>query len=350
MSKSSSPESESAKEELVEPPRLDTFSASASKELKDHIAALGHLLKRLAPQIFGSAYLIWWDKKFAVRQRLGKWAGVLLLFLAAVEITGPMFHWLFLDGLPRHTQLFVSVGLVACAVIVISHHHRLEKRLQRHRVLVDAVRCLAADIAKRPTFHTLEDVTRFIEDALQSLVFVVQQGNHEKPTACAALLLMPPEADHFTILEQCPKGWHNRELKIDGKESAAARVLNYEAEETLYIPWTRFRNGAKILTIQKDAESHTKHFRTKSEANAMQILGGKEAPDLLPAKLSGARRSLMCSRVPTQNVSPSEKPLKGTAVLCLETNKRACLGELDFHAIKVIGVLIGHVLDQHCRP
>lgn len=300
------------------------------------------------PEILGAAYIWWWDKQFNIRQRLGVWAGWGLVLLIVIEVcVGPALHLMPIEQLSRRTRQIIEIALLICAITVVLHHWRLEKRLERHRNLVDAVRKLAVMAAATGRQNSNESFEKFVSSVLYCLAFLVEEQNIRHPCACAAMLFRIKPGEPFRIFEQSPCRYPSN-LLIDGARSAAAKAATYLPEETLYIPWTRLRHGVKITSVQGEPEERVVQRRTKSEAGAMLIDDRKNSPDFLPSSDRLARRSLLLSRVPVEAPAESQYT-QSVAVLCVETNKRACLGELDFHAIQVMGVLIGTVMKKFLK-
>jgi len=312
---------------------------------RSQAVALWSTIQLFLPAILGGVYVWWWDKKFSLRQRLGIWAGWGLLALIFIELgVGPVLD-LFIDHFSSPVKRTLGLALFLCASIVVIHHRRLHKRLERHRNFVDVLRKLAVDASLVGKEGSKKKFEEFVSDALRSLVFIVQDQNNRRPCAFAALLYRTGSGEPFRIFDQSPSGRYPRQLKIDGEQSAAAKVADYSHEETLYIPWTRLRHGVKITSAQNEPEERVSQRRTKSVPGAMHISSGKNAPDFLPSSDPNARRSLLLSRVAFE--VPGNSPRNSSvAILCVETNKRACLGELDFHAIQVMGILIGTLLKR----
>ena len=180
------------------------------------------------------------------------------------------------------------------------------------------------------------DLRAFLSEALETLSNLLQDLNRVKPRVAATLLLLAEADSMFSIFAQYPNDGYETGLKVSGTNSAAGRVLN-SFDSTLYIPWTPGRHGVRIET---DPGGKCRH--TKLVANALQRIPSSDR-DRLPKSHTKARRSLLCVRVPLEEEqSPKELPCK--AVLCIETNIRSSLSDVEFVAAQMFASLIAHVL------
>jgi hypothetical protein len=311
-----------------------------------------------------AVYIIFWDKKFSAKQRIARYAGVLLIVLIGIELAKCLVDVLesVHDTLPFQLtpeaqtwwKLHITTPVKFCsqmllalfATLVVIHHRRLEARLSRHRTLIDMLRKLALDNPSES--QSLQGIERFICETLECLIMTAQYRNWRKPCVSASLLLRKSSEERFYVYklvrrrspesmfdyEKLDNGQYPAGYQISGKNSAAAKVSKYSGEDSLYVPFTRFRHGVKITQGGDNVP------RSDRENDAMHINYSPDSPDYRSVSHLGARRSCLLYRVPTN--TDGER----VAVVCMETNRRACLGELDFHAIQAFSMFLAPILNR----
>ena len=254
-------------------------------------------------------------------------------------------------ALETKTLVGFSIVSILLAVFMVWHHHRMTERVRQHLYLLSALRHITVEAARLVVSPTAPQIAQsFIENALQVLVDTTTtlKGDHVpwsslvlnifrrsgKLTRSATILEQRGDGKGFEAIRQWPPGTYKMPLRV-AQNSAAGHALN-NAEDTddcgfngiVYIPWTYFPHGIRLL----EDEKKTPHYcRLGFVKNAFIDLGKAGEPK---------PRSLICMEC------TADKASKNRFVLCLDSNRWKCFQEVDFQSAHLIASVVGLVLTE----
>jgi hypothetical protein len=246
-------------------------------------------------------------------------------------------------GLGPWKLLSLAMVPVILGGITVWHHSKVIKRLDERGLLLDALREIMAAAFGHQAISTDESITRAMEILTVTLLAIKKDSlppwrkawQTSQLRRDATILKLKAGADHFTPLHQWPSH-PNPPYQEDGKiplGSAAGVALEKAKDQELqgapyrefkgivYIPWTRCSNGARLKMPQY------RRFELLARCYVHLNLGDEP-------------RSLICLEIPI-HINTDDR-----YVLCLDSNKRMCFEDIDYHAIHLVANVIGSLLTE----
>ncbi len=279
-------------------------------------------------QAIGYLYVVWWQYKFYLRQNLiGQIARYGVIGLLAFEILGPLTHLVPIGTKENSRAEYLLISfLFGCACVVVWHHTRLHKHVQRHRVVLSSTRVLLEQqslIQERAKPRGEMGRKQDVVNILDAFVFALEDY-YPKQKFAASVMLLEPNAKHFVLYAQDPRAPFEEKATLDNVTSVAGSVRSDKPGTLLYVPRT---SCIHALRIASDGFDHTHYRRAAIIPNAFQSL--PIDPELL--------KCLLCVRIPLRDPRRS-------AILSFSSGKADIMGRLEFDAIKVAAALIATAL------
>jgi hypothetical protein len=280
-------------------------------------------------QIISYLYIAWWSYKFYFRQAIiGPLAPILLIVLSIVDVVGPVTDWLPIAGTER-ARYAIALSLFLVALVLIWHHHRLMRRIERLQLVLTSTMVLLEDqsMRRRKKGEGEQRRQHSVTNILDAVVFALEHHYPDRKVA-ATVMTRDSEGRPFRIYSQDPRRTFDPGTILHNTQSAAGYTAQEPLGTLLYVPRAKFVHAARIGAERAGAAKEI--FRKSSIVpNAFQIC--PKDPDHL--------QSLLCVRVPLPGVSMPE-----CAILCISRGQPNGMGDLEFHTIKVAAALVGLAL------
>lgn len=318
------------------------------------------LVKRPSPvenafsYLFVGAWSLWFWAQTALIAPIA--AAVLVLF-AIVEIAASALH-IFPQFEHEITQLVVRLApsagswiqvifslLLGCAVAgLIYHHWRLDIQVNRTNIVLSSMGTLLDEESMRVSGGSASDRITAILDAL---VFAVLEHAQSRGQMQASILIQRRPGENFELSYQDKGSDFDSATRLDPYDSAAANLAgqDFECGTLLYIPNTQYRHGIRIFsgptTTDRARTSIRKSYRAfEVVPNAFQILDEENQKKV---------RSLLCVQVPL-GPGQGRRSLAGEfAVICLSSNRRGRMRDLEYAAIKYAAAFVSFALKESAR-
>ena len=322
-------------------PKNEPFRKSVFVVLQSRIAQYGQ-------KLLGYLYLAYWWIQYAFRLRVAPKFAYVVATLSGYEILDSILHqvvdrlhdkgnplavkvvtWIanhqirFLDSDSR-VLFWASIIAIPVTVLMVYHHHRIQRRVERHDILLSSLRDVTDEASKIATLsHTDMAEKDFLRRVLQALTFSLEKHNSYKPLISATILWRSSEAEGFKLLKQFPDDMYVFPPEGLPPRSAADAAVDPQSRGIIYVPWTKFQNGVRVATV----ESVTPRY------SQMDLLDDVFKP-------MNMENQPVCHA--SIEISTGDKNTQ--YVLCLDANKRSCMGSLEFRALEVVASIIGLVL------
>jgi hypothetical protein len=335
-----------------------------SDDLRQIIRELSASFQRTIGYFF---ILIWWcyfKLRIIVVPRLPKvflTISLLELIILLMESHTGLHAWLSPSSLAEHIDdwFHVQIGrvglvwLVTFSVVSIFlalfmtwHHDRVTNRVKEHLSLLSVLRQITAE-ATRLVANDRAAATEFVEKVLRMLTeattkFKGQQSARQfrawrdEAATLRRLAIVLEErqaAGAFRIVARWPQGCYGDLPTKLTQASAAGRVLKKSPDfatrsdfgATIYVPWTKFPHGIRLWV---DESKSPYYCRVGFAKDVFEYVG-----DPKPC-------SMICVECPVESDSASR------FVLCLDSNKRWCFSDVDFHAANLVASIIGIIFSD----
>lgn len=277
-------------------------------------------------------YIGWWSYKFYFRQAiLGRVAPIALLLMFGLDILGPITHVMPITESAR-TRYFTAFTLLAVAVVLILHHHRLRRRIERLQLVLTSTMVLLDFQSTRHAGGGRPDGEmkrrHAVTQILDAFVFALEK-NYSGGGVAASVVIRDSQNGPFLMYAQDPRRTFSEHTILDHTRSAAGYTSRELPGTLLYVPRTEYTHAARIGAEGSGGDGHGVFRKARIVPNAFQACA--EDPEHL--------KSLLCVRVPLR-----DGPASKCAILCISRKQCDGMGDLEFHAIKLAAALVGLAL------